>query len=227
MSKPFLRVLSLDEARELLKKFGSLESEKIPVEESVFRVLGEPVKAREDMPGFHRSTMDGFAVRSVDTFGASESSPALFSIIGEVAMGRVRDIKLERGQAARIWTGGALPDGSDAVVMVEQTQELDEQTVEVLKAVAPYENVVRRGEDYKAGETLLGVGQRLRPQDLGLLAAMGRTTVTVHRKPLVAIISSGDEIVPIDQEPPPGCVRDVNRYTLSAMARRLLRNRSG
>lgn len=219
MVKPFLRVLPPDEARELLRVFCSLDLEDVPMTEAVFRVIGEPVKVMEDMPGFDRSTMDGFAVRSSDTFGASESSPALFQIAGEVAMGEMYDVQPSRGQAVRIWTGGALPPGCDAVVMLEQTEELDEQTIEVLKAVAPYENVVRKGEDFKAGETLLKVGRRLRPQDLGLLASVGRRTIRVYRKPSVAIISSGDEIVPIDQNPPPGCMRDVNRHTLTALAR--------
>lgn len=219
MVKPFLRVLRPEEVRELLRVFRPLDLEDVPLAEAVYRVIGEPVKLLEDMPGFHRSTMDGFAVRSTDTFGASESSPALFEIAGEVAMGELSDLQPGRGQAVRIWTGGALPPGCDAVVMLEQTEELDEQTVEVLKAVAPYENVVRKGEDFKAGETLLKVGRRLRPQDLGLLASVGHKTIRVYRKPSVAIISSGDEIVPIEQNPPPGCMRDVNRHTLTALVR--------
>jgi molybdopterin molybdotransferase len=112
---------------------------------------------------------------------------------------------------------GALPPGADAVIMVEHVEELDETTLEVLRAVAPFDHVVRKGEDFKAGEKLLKSGQRLRPQDLGLLAAMGKQEIAVYKKPTVAIISSGDEIVPIDQDPPPGCVRDVNRYTLTSM----------
>ena len=219
MVKPFLRVLRPEEARELLRVFRPLDLEDVSLAEAVFRVIGEPVKVMEDMPGFHRSTMDGFAVRSTDTFGASESSPALFEIAGEVAMGELSDLQPGRGQAVRIWTGGALPTGCDAVVMLEQTEELDKQTVEVLNAVAPYENVVRKGEDFKAGEILLKVGRRLRPQDLGLLASVGHNTVRVYRKPSVAIISSGDEIVPIEQNPPPGCMRDVNRHTLTALVR--------
>ena len=107
--------------------------------------------------------------------------------------------------------------GVDSVVMVEHTEELDQNTVEILKAVAPFDNVVRKGEDFKARETLLTARHRLRPQDLGLLAAMGAKTVAVYSKPSVAIISSGDEVVPIEDEPPAGCVRDINRYTLSAM----------
>jgi len=217
MLKPFLRVLTLEEARSLLKKFGHLDTEQVSILDALHRVLSEPVKALEDVPAFDRSTMDGFAVRSVDTFGATETSPAMFHVTGEVPMGEVHNLKLKKGEAVRIWTGGALPTNADAVVMVEHTEELDQNTIEILKAVAPFDNVVRKGEDFKARETLLAVGHRLRPQDLGLLAAMGRQAVPVYRKPSVAVISSGDEVVPIEDEPPVGCVRDINRYTLSAM----------
>jgi molybdopterin molybdotransferase len=217
MHKPFFRVLPIDEALSLLLGFDHLGSESVPIAEARGRVLAGSVTAEEDTPGFDRSTMDGFAVRSADTFGASESSPALMSVIGEVAMGGFSDTAVSKGQAVRIWTGGALPLHADAVVMVEHVEELDGSTIEVFRAVAPYENVVRRGEDFQAGTTLLEKGHRLRPQDLGLLAAMGRVTVEVYRRPRVALISSGDEVVPIDQTPPPGCIRDVNRYALTGM----------
>jgi molybdopterin molybdotransferase len=219
MNKPFLKVMGPDQARELLREFPRLGLRRVELHETLFRVLGEPVKAEEDLPLFDRSTMDGFAVRSSDTFGASESSPALASVTGEISMGEINSAKIGRGECARIWTGGALPKGSDAVVMVEHVENLDDSTIEILRAVAPFENVVRKGEDFKARETLLEVGHRLRPQDLGLLAAMGRTDITVYERPKVAIISSGDEIVPVNEDPPPGCMRDVNRYTLEAMIR--------
>lgn len=201
----------------LLSTFGPLHAENVSLGGALSRVNAKPVKAQQESPPFDRSTMDGFAVRSVDTFGATESAPALFDIVGEVNMGEVLDLRLKKGQTVRIWTGGALPQPADAVVMVEHAEEVGHNTVELLKAVAPFENVVRKGEDFRAGEILLDLGHRMRPQDLGLLAAMGRTTLSVFKKPSVAVISSGDEIVPIHQEPPAGCVRDVNRYTLTAM----------
>lgn len=216
MSKPFLRVVAADEARSLLAAFGPLESEEVSLDDALFRVVSESVMAEVSTPGFDRSTMDGFAVRSSDTFGCTESAPGMFTVVAEIQMGEIRDLSLERGQAARIWTGGALPASADAVVMVEHTQELGGDTIEILRAAAPFENVVRRGEDFKAGEILLKRGRRLRPQDLGLLAAMGRSRLQVFGRPVVAILSSGDEIVSIDQEPPPGCMRDVNRYTIHA-----------
>jgi len=225
MLKPFIQALRADEARGLLKRFSPLKTEEVPIDQALFRVLAEPVKGREDWPAFDRSTMDGFAVRSADTFGATETMPGLLTVVGEVAMGEVNDIKLKRGEAVRIWTGGALPSNADAVVMVEHAEELDSKTIEVLKAVAPFDNVVRKGEDFKRGETLLGAGHRLRAQDVGLLAAMGRSTISVYLKPSVAAISSGDEIVPIEEEPPAGCVRDVNRHTLSASIQEAHANR--
>jgi len=219
MHKPFFKVLGPEDARNALRSFKPLETEEVSLDDALFRVAAQPVKAAENVPGFDRSTMDGFAVRSMDTFGATETAPGLLRVKGEVAMGRLLPVKLKRGEAVRIWTGGALPGNADAVVMVEHTEELDSETIEVLKAVAPFDHVVRKGEDFKAGETLLKPGQRLRPPDLGLLAAMGRSAVTVHRKVSVALISSGDEIVPVGTEPPPGCTRDINRHALAACIR--------
>lgn len=217
MLKPFLRVLSSNEARELLKGFARLDTEIVSIYEALFRVVAETVKAPEDVPSFDRSTMDGFAVRSADSFGASEISPALFNLIGETVMGEIPNFILKKGETARIWTGGALPSNADAVVMIEHTEQIDQTTIEILRAVAPFDNVVRKGEDFKSGASLLEIGHRLRPQDLGLFAAMGRTEICVYRKPRVALISSGDEIVPVEETPPPGCMRDVNRHTLAAM----------
>ncbi|MGC8906023.1 MAG: gephyrin-like molybdotransferase Glp [Desulfomonilaceae bacterium] len=215
MMKPFFNVVSCQEALEALSAFKPLGDEKERLEHAIHRVLAETVTASEDCPGFHRSTMDGFAVRCVDTFGATETNPALLTVIGECSMGGMPAEALRKGTAMRIFTGGALPVNADAVVMVEHTEEASADAIEVLKAVAPYENVVRRGEDFKAGQRLLSKGRRLRPQDLGLLAAAGKSEVRVFRRVSVGIISSGDEIVPIDQEPGPGCVRDVNRYVLT------------
>ncbi len=214
MHKPFLKVHSLLEAQELLLRFSPLDTEIVSLDDACFRVLAEPVKAPEDVPEFDRSTMDGFAVKSSDTFGATESTPGLLRIVGEVPMGEISGIQVKKGEAARIWTGGALPKRTDAVLMVEHAESLDENTLEICRAVAPFENVVRRGEDFKKGEVLLKKGHRVLPHDVGLMAAMGKDALKVHSAPVVALISSGDEIVPIDQNPPPGCVRDVNRHAL-------------
>ncbi len=199
MQKPFLDVLCPDDARQVLRKFKPLSVEEISIDSALFRVTSELIKSVAQMPPFDRSTMDGYSVKSLDTFGATESNPSLLNVVGEINMGEAKPMRLSRGQAVRIWTGGVLPTGSDAVVMIEHTQDVGASTIEVLKAVAPFDNVVRKGEDFKSGETLISLGHRLRPQDLGLLAALGRPHVKVFRKPKVAIISSGDEIVPIEQ----------------------------
>ena len=219
MLKPFLHALPPEEVRKLTIKFVSLDSEAVGLENSFSRVLADDVRADHDLPQFNRSTMDGFAVRSIDTFGASESSPALFRLVGDIAMGQDYPHKLKRGETVRIWTGGALPPNADAVVMLEHVEEIDQESVEILRAVAPFDNIARKAEDFKSGELLLEKGKRLRPADVGMLAALGRSRVSVTRKPRVGIISSGDEIVAVDDTPPPGCVRDVNRHSVSASVR--------
>lgn len=219
MLKPFLHALPPEEVRKLTRKFVSLDSEAVELENSFSRVLADDVRADHDLPQFNRSTMDGFAVRSIDTFGASESSPALFRLVGDIAMGQDYPHKLKRGETVRIWTGGALPPNADAVVMLEHVEEIDQESVEILRAVAPFDNIARKAEDFKSGELLLEKGKRLRPADVGMLAALGRSRVSVTRKPRVGIISSGDEIVAVDDTPPPGCVRDVNRHSVSASVR--------
>lgn len=194
--------------------------ERVPTAEALDRVLAEDLVAPCDLPSFPRSTMDGFAVRAADTFGASEGLPAYLTVVGEVLMGRKPEVRVAVGQAVRIATGGMIPEGADAVVMVENTQEVDDSTIEVVKPVAPGENVIKVGEDVAAGAPLLGRGHLLRPQDLGGLLALGITEVAVAARLKVAILGSGDEVVPPDQEPGPGQIRDINSYTLAALVRR-------
>jgi molybdopterin molybdotransferase len=161
--------------------------------------------------------MDGFAVRATDTFGASEGLPAYLTVAGDIAMGTQATVQVKPTQTARISTGGMLPEGADAVVMVELTQVVDASTIEVLKPVAPGENVIRVGEDVGAGASILRRGHSLRAQDLGGLAALGITEVPVACRLRVGIISSGDEVVPPDQTPRPGQIRDVNSSALAGL----------
>ncbi len=218
--KGFFNLISSEEFASFFPGFHPLEQEEVSLDRALGRVSGRAVTAPADLPPFARSTMDGFAVRARDTFGCSESEPALLSIQGEVAMGVPgASISLRPGQAARIWTGGSLPTNADSVVMVEYTRLLDETMVEVFRPVAPGENVIRAGEDYGCGETVLKTGHRLRPQDLGVLAGLGITAVQVHRRPRVAIISTGDELVEPDREPGPGQIRDINSTTLAGLVR--------
>lgn len=212
----FLQLHTIDEVLALYQRFSARRAETVPLHLAWNRVLAEDVGAAADVPDFDRACMDGYAVRAGDTFGASPSSPAWLTISGEVAMGEEAQAPLAPGQVQRIATGGMLPPGADALVMVEYTQELGDQTLEVYRSVAPLENVVQRGEDISRGTVLLRAGSRLRPQDIGLLAALGVVEVPVRTRPGVAIIATGDEIVPITADPQPGQMRDANSFALAA-----------
>ncbi|MBF7084042.1 molybdopterin molybdotransferase MoeA [Desulfallas sp. Bu1-1] len=208
------------EARELLGTHlkGGCSVEWVPLLEALGRRLAQDVTAADAVPGFDRSTVDGFAVRARDTFGASESLPAYLDVTGEVLMGREAAGHLGTGQAWRIPTGGMLPPGADAVVMVEYTEELDDRTIGVTRPVAPGDHVVRAGEDIAPGAKVLPAGHVLRPQDLGLLSAVGLTGVPVTAPVRVGIISTGDEVVEPHCRPAPGQVRDINSYALYGQA---------
>ena len=217
--KQFFKVKSVEEVLGLVSRFPPLNTESVDLHEAVGRVTALDMTSEEDLPEFPRSTMDGFAVRARDTFGAGESLPGFFTIVGEIVMGAAPDFSIEPGQCARIWTGGMMPQGSDAVVMVEYARQVDETTVELFRPVAPYENVIQAGEDVRKGQVLVPAGRRLRPQDIGLLAALGRERLPVVKTPKAAIVSTGDEIVPVDALPRPGQVRDINTFTLAALVR--------
>jgi molybdopterin molybdotransferase len=186
-------------------------------ENALGRVLNKPVFAPHPLPAFPRSTVDGYAVRAVDTYGASDGLPAYLTLLGEVPMGSEPDFKLKPAHAALIHTGGMLPEAADAVVMVEYTQSVRPEEIEIMRPVAVAENVLKVGEDVAAGQEVIPTGTRLRPADIGGLMALGILKVPVACPPRVGIISSGDEVVPPEMAPRPGQVRDVNAYTLSAL----------
>ena len=215
----FFNVLAPDAAFETLKPMlsASVGVEIALTADSLGRVTAEDVRSPEDLPAFARSTMDGYSVRSRDTFGASEGLPAYLDLVGEVPMGAAADVKLSVGQAAKAYTGGMLADGADAVVMVERTQALDETAIEVLRAVAPGENVVQVGEDVREGEIILQKGSVIRAQDIGGMLALGITRVAVNRKPRIGIVSTGDELVPPDAAIRAAQIRDINTYTISSL----------
>lgn len=200
----------------LLSHLEPVGTEQVPLDEALGRVLAEEARAQEPLPGFARSTVDGYAVRARDTFGASESQPALLQLAGQVEMGETLARPVGPGETVQVPTGGALPPGADAVVMFEHTGGAG-SLLEVYRPVAPGEHAVRPGEDFAAGETLLPAGHRLRPVDLGALASVGVIRLTVRRRPRVGIISTGDELVPAEEAPRPGQVRDVNSHVLAAM----------
>ena len=189
----------------------------VPITEALGRVTAQVTHATEDLPSFPRSTMDGYSLRAADTFGASEGTPAYFTIAGDVPMGKPAGVSVGTGNAALAYTGGMLARGADAVIMVENTQQVDATTIEVIRPVAHGENVVQPGEDVKRGEVILPAGHYLRPQDLGGLTAMGITAVSVAAKPRVAILSLGDEVVAPEATPSEGQIRDINTYTISAL----------
>src|SRR5207237_128918 len=194
--------------------------QEVETADALDRILAEDIQSPADLPSFRRSTMDGFAVHAADTFGATEGLPAYLDVVDEVFMGQAPTRSLGSGECARIATGGMLPGSADAVVMVEQTQQVGPTTIEAVRAVAPGENVVQIGEDVRAGDPILPRAHTLRPQDLGGLLAMGITTLRVARRLRVAIISGGDELVEPEQTPAAGQIRDINSYTLAALVRR-------
>ncbi len=215
----FFKVRTPEEVFKLIDRFGPSGEEVIPLEDFPGRVLSRDIFSEEDLPHFFRSVVDGYAVRAKNTFGAGESLPALLEISGEVLMGQDSGIAVGEGLAVKISTGGMLPENADSVVMQEYTHLLDEKTLEVSRAISPLENTIQPGDDFRRGEIVLEKGHVLRPQDLGLLAGLGKTEFAVYLKPRVAIISTGDEIISIDERPLPGQVRDINRYTLGAFCR--------
>jgi molybdenum cofactor synthesis domain len=181
------------------------------------RVLSEDLYSQVDLPHFHRAAMDGYAVRAKDTFGASATLPAYLKLVGTVEMGKEATQSVASGETVRISTGGMLPPECDAVVMVEYTEEVGNQTVEIQRGVSPWQNVIQIGDDIKKGEQVFRRGRRLRAHDLGALTGIGIASLEVFQQPRVALISTGDEIVDVRTEPAPGQVRNINQHSLAGL----------
>lgn len=194
------------------------EVETMLTEQAIGRVLAEEVRSPQVLPEFRRSTVDGYAVRAQDTHGASDTLPAYLRLVGEVPMGRAAGFSLNPGELAVVHTGGNVPDGADAVVMIENTNRTGEDEVEVRRPAAEGENVIQPGEDITTGDLILPAGHRLREQDIGGLMAVGYTEVRVARRPRVTVFATGDEVIPPAEQTQPGQVRDINSYTISALA---------
>jgi molybdopterin molybdotransferase len=210
-------VLSVEEALgRILVTVRVLERERVGLLQAAGRVLAESVAADRDIPSLTNSAMDGYAVRGI---GLDAQPPVRLRVIGDLAAGYVSDLTVATGQAVRIMTGAPVPAGADTVVRFEDTS-LDGDVVEILRAPRPGANVRQAGEDVRAGQVVLEPGAMLRPQEIGMLAAVGCVEVTVVRRPRVAILATGDEVVMPDQSPGPGQIRDANSYTVAAQVQR-------
>ena len=222
MVKPLFKVSTPQEVITMLKDHLNLKEiiqsniEVVDIKTALHRILAEEIVAPANLPGFNRSTMDGYAIRAEDSFGATDSLPSYLKIVGEIKMGVKPEFKIDPGETVKISTGGMLPEGANAVIMVEYTENIDDTTIEARRSISPWENVVREDEDLKTGEIMLRKGHRLRPQDMGVLAGIGKTNIKIYRKPKIAIISTGNEIIPAKEKPLIGQVRDINSYTLGA-----------
>jgi molybdopterin molybdotransferase len=210
----FFKVTDLDTVLEYRHRFRKSETEVVFLEDAHQRVLAQDVYSDMDLPEFSRSTMDGYAVMAASTFGASMGSPAWLSMSGSIAMGEQPAFEIGPGEAARIATGGMLPKGADSVVMIEFTEAVDEHTLEVYKSVAPGQNLMEKGEDFEKGKIILTDGTYIRPQEAGLMAAFGISTLKVYKKPVIGIVSTGDEVVVVSEIPSMGKIRDINTHTL-------------
>lgn len=216
-----MSLLPLDEAQaRILAAVPRLPAVVMPFEAAAGHVLAEAIVADDNLPPWDNSAMDGFAVRAEDLVSATPERPARLKIVGDLPAGRAPDRILAEGEAIRIMTGAPIPMGANAIAMVEITTSQGEE-VAISQPVATGEAVRLAGENIKKGETALAEGTPLRAADIGLLASLGRTRVSVYRKPIVGLLSSGDELVPPDQTPGPGQIRDSNRFTLAAHLRRL------
>jgi len=220
-----MAMLTVSEAlQRLLAALPVTSVESIQLEDAAGRVLAEDIVADIDSPRFANSSMDGFAVRAADLAGAGNGKATMLTVAGDIPAGKFIDATLQSGQAMRIMTGAAMPRGADAVIPVEDTDApvaqadaaLPEQ-VQVKRALKAGDYVRLAGQDFRAGDVLLKAGSRLRPQELALLAQLGKAQLRVHRQPRVAIFSSGDELLPVEQPLAPGKIHETNSYALAAL----------
>jgi molybdopterin molybdotransferase len=219
--REFFAVRLVSEALSEFRPARRTSAERVELEAALGRVPAESIIAREPLPGFARATVDGYAVRAADTYGASEGLPAYLDLAGEAFMGKAPQLDVRPGATLAIATGAPLPPGADAVVMVEHTQAATAELIEVLRPAAPGDGVVLADEDAAPGAQLMGAGRPLRPQDIGMLAAAGVTELSVYARPRVTIVSTGDELVPASTARlATGRVRDAVAPALAALARR-------
>ncbi|MDE4907917.1 molybdopterin molybdotransferase MoeA [Methanogenium marinum] len=208
----FLELIPVSEAEEILRKIApSMEEEAVPLQDAYDRVLSRSATAEEDIPGFTRTVVDGYAIRAADTIGAGEAMPAMLTITGRVGMGEGDAGHVAPGECRYVPTGAVIPDGADAAAMIEYAEESGNEVL-VYRAVASGENLTLRGDDFQKNDLVFPAGRRLSSRDLGVMGALGITTVPVRRKPVIGIISTGNELISPDKTPGPGEIRDVNTY---------------
>ena len=218
----FQELTTIEKALELFFRSVSikpLQNEQVSITDSIGRILAEDIVCKRDLPPFNRSAVDGYALRSEDTFGASPSNPLVLDLVGRALIGRAPQISVSRGQAVEIATGAPVPESCDAVMMLEYTERTKEGFVEVHRPVSQGENVSRRGEDVEKGQLILEKGIALRPQDVAILAALGLKTVRVSKRPIVAVLSTGDELQEAETELRHGMVFDSNRPAILSMTK--------
>lgn len=219
-AEPFFDVVTIDEAvrivRSIAKQTGT---ETIIIDDAEGRVLAESIITNEDIPGFDRSWKDGYAVIAQDTYAATENVPVILSLHGSVAMGKSDKGQISQGECMYIPTGGQMPDGADAVVMIEYAEHAGDKVL-IRQPVVVRENVIAKDEDFSSGTIIFPAGSTLRPQDIGVLAAIGKTRISVRKFPRIAIISTGVELVPSEAIPRIGEVREVNSHLISVFLRR-------
>ena len=215
-----LKVVAVKTALEIIKEnFSDIPAlkETVSLEDSLGKTLAKDIISKENIPAFDRSTVDGYALKAADTYGSGESIPAQLDIIGEILMGEKAEAEVKDGQCIKISTGGMLPEGADSVVMVENTDNSFGDICLVYKSVSPFENVNRKGDDIKENALIFTKGRKITSKEIGVLAALGISQVTVFRKPKAGIISTGDEIVSVDTPLTFGKIRDINSHVLSAL----------
>lgn len=216
----FFNVVTVEEGRAILMdnfKDYEFKREYIDIEDCLDRVLGEDIFSPINVPEFNRSTVDGYGIKVGDSHGANQSIPSIINILGEVKMGEAIKCSIKSGESFYVPTGGMLPEGSNGVVMIENTERMDEDTLLIYKPISQGENIIYKGDDIKKGDLALEKGRKINTEVLGVLAALGIAKVSVYCKPKFYIISTGDEIISIEEELTLGKIRDINSYTLSAL----------
>ena len=220
----FFKVVSVNDARELIQnEFGNYQmgSEEVSLVQAQGRQLSEDVVSDINVPEFDRSTVDGYAIQVEDSHGATESIPSILEVLGEVLMGETPNYEVKTGQAVYVPTGGMMPVGATGMIMIENTEKMDQETVLLFKPISKGENMVFKGEDIKIGQVALQAGRRIGPNEIGVLASLGIKRVKVIKRPQVYILSTGDEVIDLDEELQMGKIRDINSYALSAMIREI------